>query len=72
VDHRPAHRRRPTVNAIILKSVSAVFLAVAGYALWMRRHRPDAYALIPTTTVATEDLGAANAVQADLADPDRV
>lgn len=56
----------PTVNAVILLSVPTVFLAGAGYAIWMRRHRPDAYARIATTNVDAEELEAADASSASV------
>ena len=61
----------PTVNAIILLSVPAVFLAGAGYAIWMRRNRPDAYARIATTNVDAEELEAADAPSANVPDAER-
>ena len=50
----------PAVNWILIGSVPAVFALGAGYAVRMRRRRPEVYARLATTDVDAEELTAAS------------
>jgi len=50
----------PAVNWILIGSVPAVFALGAGYAVRMRRRRPEVYARLATTDVDAEDLAVAS------------
>ena len=50
----------PAVNWTLIGSVPAVFALGAGYAVRMRRRRPEVYARLATTDVDAEDLAAAS------------
>ena len=50
----------PAVNWTLIGSVPAVFAAGAGYAIRMRRRRPEVYTRLATTDVDAEDLAAAS------------
>jgi amino acid transporter len=50
----------PAVNWTLIGSVPAVFALGAGYAVRMRRRRPEVYARLATTDVDAEDLAVAS------------
>jgi amino acid transporter len=50
----------PAVNWTLIGSVPAVFALGAGYAVMMRRRRPEVYARLATTDVDAEDLAVAS------------
>ena len=60
LEDQPAHRSWPAVKFTLIGSVPAVFALGAGYAVMMRRRRPEVYARLATTDVDAEDLAVAS------------